>query len=213
VIVDGSVGSVVAAWLEAVCRAPAMGASGASPAVALWVPMDGTSRAAGGFATQMARELAEAAQCGEVIEGSCQAAEHGPAATNLLLAAGAAAMARGATRVIWPVQFEGGHDDARLTAIATAADRALLAARLLSLDADGLHGGLVIETPLLELTDAELIDLAGDIDAPIGLALREPTEATTSPTPSTASAAPAAQRQRFARLVAQAGLVGPVAKV
>jgi hypothetical protein len=98
--------------------------------------------------------------------------------------------------------------------MAIAADRALLAARLLSLDADGVAGGLVIETPLLELTDAELIDLAGDIDAPIGLALREPTEATTSSTPpTTAHAAAASQRHRFARLVAQAGLVGPVAKV
>ena len=59
-------------------------------------------------------------------------------------------------------------DSLDLDRIAQAADRALLAGRLAGLDAT-LHAspGVQVETPLLDLTDGQLADLAMDMDVPL----------------------------------------------
>ncbi|MBY0263563.1 MAG: hypothetical protein K2Q20_14550 [Phycisphaerales bacterium] len=84
-----------------------------------------------------------------------------------LVAASYEAIRRGCTRIIWPVCAAAG-DSLDLDRIAQAADRALLAGRLVGLDAV-LHAspGLTIETPLVDLTDRQLADLAMDMDVPI----------------------------------------------
>ncbi|MBI1189569.1 MAG: hypothetical protein GC200_02665 [Tepidisphaera sp.] len=93
--------------------------------------------------------------------------ERGERETIELLAACYEAMRRGCTRVLWPVSAAAG-DSLDLDRIAQAADRALLSGRLAGLDAV-LHGspGVTIETPLLDLTDRQLADLAMDMDVPI----------------------------------------------
>ncbi|MBY0309440.1 MAG: 7-cyano-7-deazaguanine synthase, partial [Phycisphaerales bacterium] len=78
---------------------------------------------------------------------------------------------RGVGRVVWPVQFEALADDRRLARVGVAFDRALLAARLLSVDTRQSMGqSVVIHTPFAELTDDQLLDLAADMDVPVGLA-------------------------------------------
>ena len=101
--------------------------------------------------------------------------------TGTLLSAGLAALSLGLSRVVWPVHL-GGHGGAesagaesetaihgpQIDAIADAYDRAMLAARLLSIDAarDGC-GAITIETPYIDFTDTDLLDLAADLDAPL----------------------------------------------
>lgn len=84
-----------------------------------------------------------------------------------LVAAAYEAIRRGGTRVFWPVSAAAG-DSLDLDRIAQAADRALMAGRLAGLDAM-LHGspGLTIQTPLVDLTDRQLADLAMDMDVPL----------------------------------------------
>jgi len=79
-----------------------------------------------------------------------------------LLHAIAAASSRGSSRVIWPVRC--GEDP---DAGATAADRALIVGRLAALDAEPGRAPERIETPLLDLTLEQMLDLAKDLDAPL----------------------------------------------
>lgn len=92
--------------------------------------------------------------------------------TRMLLDAATVAIELGLKRVIWPIRAAEPSDDsnevANLDTIATAIDRALLAARLATLDAQE-HGGVevIIETPIVDLTNHELSDLAADLNVPI----------------------------------------------
>ncbi|MEM1185186.1 MAG: hypothetical protein AAGI53_09315 [Planctomycetota bacterium] len=95
------------------------------------------------------------------------AASTGEFDSALLLRAGAIAGELGLRRVIWPARAgvdraTGGvevHDAARIV------DRALLVTRLTELDADG--PGVTIETPLVDLEDDQVADLAADLGAPM----------------------------------------------
>jgi hypothetical protein len=92
--------------------------------------------------------------------------------TRMLLDAATLAIELGIKRVIWPIRVaDPSHtsdEAADLDHIATAIDRALLAARLATLDAQE-HGGIevIIETPIVDLTNHELSDLAADLNVPI----------------------------------------------
>jgi len=88
--------------------------------------------------------------------------------TTMLLSAARAALGAGLDRVIWAIHL-GGHDpDAwpDLDELATRMDKALLCGRLASLEAS-TQIGVSIETPLIDLTDRQLADLAADLAAPI----------------------------------------------
>lgn len=94
----------------------------------------------------------------------------GLADSAMLIAAGGLAIANGCRRVIWAVQGggDGPESPAPVESIARSLDRALLAGRLVSLEAE--DAGLpevVIETPLVDLTDAQLAELAMDLSAPV----------------------------------------------
>lgn len=77
-------------------------------------------------------------------------------------------------RVIWPVLAErdprSGEPD--LTSVARSIDRALLAGRLASLDLDRAEWSAAgvpevrVETPFVDLTDAQLADLSRDLEVP-----------------------------------------------
>ncbi len=87
----------------------------------------------------------------------------GDAATpsGALLQAATAAAAAGASRLIWPEVAAGDLDR-----MAREADRALLISRLVGLD-EAAPARFEIETPLLDLTDEQVAELALDLDAPV----------------------------------------------
>jgi len=87
--------------------------------------------------------------------------------TRLLLDACAVAIEHGIRTVIWSVQVPG-DDDARLGRIGDAIDRALLAARLATLDAEE-QGGIEVRmlTPIVDLADDQVLDLANDLSVPV----------------------------------------------
>ena len=81
------------------------------------------------------------------------------AESRLLLDACAMSKAEGCERVVWPVWCAGEVDG-----IALALDRARLVSTLASLDAR--RGGIAIETPVLDLIESQLAELAIDVGVP-----------------------------------------------
>lgn len=82
--------------------------------------------------------------------------------TWTLLQAVSTAASRGCARVVWPIRC--GED---LDQGAEAADRALLLARLVAIDTGAGEAPVRLETPLLDLTLDQLLELARELDAPI----------------------------------------------
>ncbi|MBO6513642.1 MAG: hypothetical protein JJ974_06745 [Phycisphaerales bacterium] len=89
--------------------------------------------------------------------------------SRMLLDAAALAIKLGFKRVLWPIHIQESTEDAqRLSQISTAIDRSILAARLATLDAQSQGGvEVTIETPLVDLTDQQLADIAADLNVPI----------------------------------------------
>ncbi len=163
IIADGSIATLVAVWREAVCR-PGGGSEATKPL--LWAPA-GLPALAQGANTR----IAQLAGLPEAVSGPLPSATTGLAASLMLLAAGDEAVRRGVGRVVWPVQFPAMDDAGRLAHVGGAFDRSLLAARLLSIDSRQTSGrGVLIHTPFAELGDSQLLDLAADMDAPVGTA-------------------------------------------
>lgn len=187
-----------------------------------WLALSDAAPSSHAARRALARQAAEVCHLAELVEpgedapaaGAGRDAGAGPI-TRMLLAAGAEALRRGLGRVVWPVQVGGrgimnaqrgsggaGHASALelsavasgavLDAIAEACDRALVCARLLSLDAG--PEGLVIQTPFVDFTDAQLADLACDVDLPVELAWLGDTPA---------------QRERWSSVLADAGMSPP----
>jgi hypothetical protein len=99
----------------------------------------------------------------------------GAKTTAMLLSAAIEAASFGFSRVIWPVHA-GAAKDINTDNLADICDRALLAGQLIGLDLaragnsaanTPLVRGVRIETPYADLTDAELMDLALDMDVPL----------------------------------------------
>jgi hypothetical protein len=88
--------------------------------------------------------------------------------TDLLLRAGHEAIRLGVSRVVWPV-----HCATDLAAMDRELARARLVERLVNLDAPPAEGrgahepAVLFETPLLDLTDRQIAELAADLDAPL----------------------------------------------
>jgi 7-cyano-7-deazaguanine synthase len=81
---------------------------------------------------------------------------------QVLLTALAQAVEIGAGRVIWPAQVDGDYDT-----IARVTEEVVLVQHLAQLE----HAALpLIETPLLELTDVQVVELGGQLEAPWALA-------------------------------------------
>jgi len=87
--------------------------------------------------------------------------------TRLLLDACAVAIEHGIRTVVWSVQIRDDDED-RLTRVGDAIDRALLAARLATLDAEE-RGGIEVRmlTPIVDLADDQVLDLATDLSVPV----------------------------------------------
>ncbi|MCC7147112.1 MAG: 7-cyano-7-deazaguanine synthase [Phycisphaeraceae bacterium] len=91
-----------------------------------------------------------------------QAAEPRLIKTQLLLSAIAMAAELGAERLIWPVQSDG-----QVHAVNHVTEQILLAEQLAELDCNPIPK---VETPLLELTDKQVIELGTQLDVPWHLA-------------------------------------------
>ncbi|MBX3407227.1 MAG: 7-cyano-7-deazaguanine synthase [Phycisphaeraceae bacterium] len=171
ILSDGGVGSLVAVWREWVSRPTVRGGTdiraalrtvirgeAASASVLLGTSPPGTPRAA---AAARQAELAgvpfvQSVECG-IMESLSSAA---------LLRAAEIGAARGLSRIVWPVHLGGGTSSAAMT---TAADRAAQVSQLALLDLPRAGGPrtLEIETPLLDLSDAQVLELALDLDVPL----------------------------------------------
>ena len=158
VIDDGGVASLVVCCL---CTDP----SRVTPLIAAGKGESHPSRA---DAVRRRRELLG---LGEAItlpaaETSDQQAER-VAVTDVLVRAGREALSRGVSRVVWPI-----HCGSDLDEMERELERARLVERLVNLDAPGGGGhgydpAVRVETPLLDLSDAQIAELAADLDAPL----------------------------------------------
>lgn len=186
VITDGGPASLLACWAEGVCR-PAVGADSAArlaasrQGVVAWAAPALSAPATGAierFAevchlTRVIR-AASTSETGVRHAGLPAKLRSGLAASELLMAACIEALRHNIHRVIWPIQLGGPNIPTdqinldELDLVADAFDRALLCARLLAIDAG--PRGLLIETPYIDFTDAQVMDLAADMDAPVNLA-------------------------------------------
>jgi len=92
--------------------------------------------------------------------------------SDMLLRAAHIALRSGIRRVVWPIRAMRPEMkvemDTLIEQVATSVDRALLAARLASLDADE-HSAVevIIETPFVDLTNGQVSDLASDLAIPL----------------------------------------------
>lgn len=91
--------------------------------------------------------------------------------SRMLLEAAQVALRAGIRRVVWPIRVMRPECtesmDTKVDEIARAIDRAILASRLASLDAqDGTALDVVIETPFVDLSNGQMVDLATDMGIP-----------------------------------------------
>ena len=92
--------------------------------------------------------------------------------SRMLLEAGQIALRAGIRRVVWPIRVMRPEMnvpvDELVDQIAQVIDRAVLTARLASLDAgEGTAVDVVIETPFVDLSNEQMLDLADDLAVPL----------------------------------------------
>lgn len=92
--------------------------------------------------------------------------------SRILLEAAQIALRAGIRKVIWPIRLARPEStqgvDQLVDQIGQTIDRAILASRLASLDAtDGTAVDVIIETPFVDLSNAQMADLAGDLAIPL----------------------------------------------
>ncbi len=177
IITDGGLPALVAAAIEAE-RAISSGAqdgdgngggkSGGVVSLMPWTSQPVLAAVQDAAVTSLARFFRfESIETPELRLGSI-AAKASLLDTLGLLAAVEVARGAWCQRIIWPVQYHADHDSvpAQLDRIAAAVDRALLVSRLSLLESDAAADEITIETPLVDLTDSQIADLAVDLDAP-----------------------------------------------
>ena len=173
ILTDGSLPALVAAAIEAERALAGNGenSGGGGAGLMPWPSCAELATVQCATAASLARffrfELLDTPRlCAEGFEGF--AASTALRETLALLAGVEAARKIGCSRVIWPVQYHTDEDSvpSQLDRIAAAIDRALLVSRLGLLDGSQTGTEITIETPLVDLTDRQLADLAVDLDAP-----------------------------------------------
>lgn len=171
VICDGALASTVGALLEAE-RCPPV--AWVPPVGAELLPPSGHDHEA---ILACVRRQADLRGYADVVDAG-DAGGLGRLATPIaLLEAVRDAIERGCERVVWPVAF--GSD---LDAMSLTAERALLVTRLAWLDAGSLTSQTPeVETPLLDLTDHALEEMARDLDLADDARLAPRDEATARP--------------------------------
>ncbi|MBA4028020.1 MAG: hypothetical protein C0475_02575 [Planctomyces sp.] len=160
------------ARLGGVCRLDGM--------LEMAAPATGQRQRDGGWGVEGAGEAAGGAEgagtgIGAGVGGRGNGGEEGQAHihTDVLIAAARAAARLGIGRVVWAVAVGSGAGlagRAEIDAVADAYDRAVLVSGLVSLEHPEMGpAGVRIETPLLDLSPDQVMDLALDLDAPLEL--------------------------------------------
>lgn len=172
VISDGGAAALVAAAIASE-EAAAMHAPEGQAASVLWPAGGGAipTLAVTESVERQAKALSLRRVDAPVAKPLSRAAASGSEAeTMLLLRAATLAAELGLRRVVWPVQGGGVTTAEGLRIAAARADRALLVGRLATIDASE-HGlpEIVIETPMVDLSDVEVADLIQDLAAPLDL--------------------------------------------
>lgn len=159
IICDGGLAGLVACTIAAKRTETATETAEARP-IAWFVPAGDQTDEARRNAVRAAATILDLG----LAESVSPATSEGPSESAMLLASAAEALRRGASTVTWAVHVGADEPDAwpDLDAIATRMDRALLCARLAGLDA-GDATEVRIETPLIDLTDRQLAELAADL--------------------------------------------------
>ncbi|MFN0011338.1 MAG: hypothetical protein ACKVS8_06810 [Phycisphaerales bacterium] len=189
IITDGGLAGLLACFMEGVCRPAASlprdkhGASEPAAQSTAWFWWSGhaeqereareASARAGLGVCHLAQLVVPLVEEERLATGQRPARPSGETLSKMLLLAGSDAIKRGLSRLIWPAHLGGpGGSSERLAdhsggldAIADVCDRAMAAARLLSLDAG--PEGFSIQTPFVDFTDAQIADLASDVDLPL----------------------------------------------
>lgn len=192
IINDGSLGGLLACWAEGVVRAnlvQGLTTDATASGLIAWFPGDTASPAAPGSIARRRsaverqvdtcglggwsdRQLIRADTLTHALSGISESALAGTRQSVMLLNACLEAASRSIPRVIWPVHAGGGGGEGAagdLDALAAISDRALLIAQLMLVDSGhSRRHALRIETPYMDFTDAQMVDLALDMDAPLG---------------------------------------------
>lgn len=171
-ITDGGLPALVAAAIEAERLASAGESGGGAPALLMpWVADPALAEtqltAIASQAKFFRHDLLEAAPIRDFAAGTSASFVE----TLGLLAAVEVARANGCSRIVWPAHAHATDDTLAedIDRMAAAVDRALLVQRIAMLDPaspGSPRSELTIETPLVDLTDAQLADLVVDLDAP-----------------------------------------------
>lgn len=171
IITDGGMPAMLAAAIEAERCACAGEGGGGGPAVLMpWIVSPTLAEAQLTAITSQARffkqDHLEPAPIRDFAIGTSDAF----CDTLALLAAVEVARANACVRIVWPAHAHATDESLAgdLDRIGATVDRALLVSRLAMLDtphAPDTHE-LTIETPFVDLTDAQIVDLVIDLDAP-----------------------------------------------
>lgn len=178
ILSDGGLGSLVAC---ALAREATLTKDGASAGEAIVAAFDITGYA--GMTGAQEKAMREAARamadhygfsCVESvgIEAMAQVSAarfSGERELNALERAAFFAVENGISRVVWPVSACVG-ESYDLDAIAKAHERAIVVSKLVALES-AAHGvpSITIDTPMLDMTDRQLADLAVDLGVPVEL--------------------------------------------
>lgn len=174
-LIDGDLPGLIA--LAAAAEAQVAASDEPAPEVALLADARVLGPAAGVCVRQQADRLGLASVPQEPIRITPDESGHMTTDAAILHRAAAAAVRMGCHRLVWAAtaitatEGAAGHraqPDEDLDRIAAAVDRALLIGRLVSIDAAALgQRDLKIEVPYIDLSAAQIADLALDLDAPI----------------------------------------------
>lgn len=188
VINDGRFAGLIATWAEARSGTAQSGDPAASTSV-LWIPDD--DRPQRDRRTAAVGRQAELCHLPAPLDRSSIAFTPGRAGTTagslsedlithtrttiMLASACLQAAAWGLSRVVWPIHIGGtSSTEIDLDELTDVCDRALLVSQLVSLDLPRATAravgrmGVRITTPFVDLTDAQMMDLALDMDVPLG---------------------------------------------